>query len=854
MVKGTGPAPTSPPSAEGPGLSSAQAKELLGRYGPNEIPEKHRNPLLVFLGYFWGPIPWMIEVAAALALLVENWDDLSIILVLLVVNGVVGFWEEHQAGNAVAALRAKLAVNARVLRDGAWALLPARQLVPGDRVRLRMGDVVPADTVLAAGSELELDQSTLTGESLPVTKNGGDTAYSSSLVARGEAAGVVSGTGPHTFFGRTSELVQVAHTVSHFQHAVLRIGNALIVTAAALAAVIEIAALLRGERLLDSLQFALILTVAAIPVAMPTVLSVTMAVGARKLAGEQAVVTRLSAMEELAGMDVLCSDKTGTLTQNKLTVGDPYALSGHDPREVLLMAALASREENQDPIDLAILSKVPAPERAPFSVLAFTPFDPKVKRTEVHIQTSQGTELSVSKGACQVLFELTHLRGEELHASESVVSDFAARGFRTLGVARREGTGPWHFLGVLPLYDPLRPDAREVVRGAQALGVQVKVLTGDQLAIGKETSRQLGLGTNILPAEVLHVSPGQGASVRSEAIDRADGFAQVFPEDKYAIVERLQAEGRIVGMTGDGVNDAPALKKADAGVAVSGATDVARGAASLVLLTPGLRVLVRAVEESRRIFQRMTSYAIYRVGETIRILLLLSLSILAFALYPVTAIMIVLLAVLNDGAILSIAYDNATVAPRPVRWEMRTVLVQAFLLGMVGVAFSFLLFFLALKVWVLPFAAIQTLLYLKLSVAGHLGIFATRTKGPFWSSRPANLLLVAVVGTQAVATLIAVSGFLITPLPLVWVGVAWAFSCLDLVVFDQLKSRVYGRLERRGPSAPHRSHLHLPSPRAWFYAARFVAPSRRIASERAVAGGPSPPEAERPPRSGGRSA
>jgi H+-transporting ATPase len=833
-VAGSPPPPAAPaPPPEGPGLSSTEAGARLRQYGPNEIPEKHRSPVLVFLSYFWGPIPWMIEVAAALSVVVHNWDDLTIILVLLLVNGLVGFWEERQAGNAVAALRAKLAVNARVLRDGNWTLVPARDLVPGDRVRLRTGDVVPADVTLVAGTDVELDQSTLTGESLPATKAGGETAYSSSIVTRGEAAGVVAATGGKTFFGKTSELVQIAHTVSHFQHAVLRIGNALIVTAVILATLIEIVSFVRGNDPITSLQFVLILTVAAIPVAMPTVLSVTMAVGARKLASEQAVVTRLSAMEELAGMDVLCSDKTGTLTQNRLSVGEPFAVPGSSVPELLLTAALASREENQDAIDLAILAKVSKDERSRYTLVSFQPFDPKIKRTEALVQAPDGRRTVVTKGATQVIFDLTGVGGSDRAAAEASVSTFAARGYRTLGVASREDPGSWKFLGVIPLFDPLRPDAKEVVGRAQGMGVQVKVLTGDQLAIGRETARQLGLGTNFLAADALRSDQAKAAGAQAALINQADGFAQVFPEDKYSIVEKLQAEGHIVGMTGDGVNDAPALKKADAGVAVSGATDVARGAASVVLLTPGLNVLVKAIGESRRIFARMTSYAIYRVGETIRILLLLSLAIIAFNLYPVTAIMIVLLAVLNDGAILSIAYDNAAVAPRPVRWDMRAVLTQAFLLGIVGVGFSFLLFYLALRVWFLPFAVIQTMIYLKLSVAGHFGIFATRTKGSFWSTRPANVLLIAVISTQVVATLIATTGFLLTPLPLLYVGVVWGFAALDLLVYDQIKKLAYRVLERRGPAGRAPSRVHWPAPlRSWFYPRRFASPSRYRAGQR----------------------
>lgn len=812
--------------ATGRGLTSSQVESLRARYGFNEVAESRPSSVRQFLTYFWGPIPWMIEIAAGLSLATENWDDLAIILTLLVVNGVVGFWEERQAGNAVEALKARLPLEARVLRDGAWVVLPARELVPGDLVRLRLGDIAAADTTITGPGELEVDQSALTGESLPQPRRAGDRVYASSLIRRGEADATVTATGSHTFFGRTAELVKTAHTVSHFQRAVLRIGNVLIVTALALAILIEAVSLVRGESPVSSLQFVFVLTIAAIPVALPTVLSVTMAVGARRLAREDAVVTRLSAMEELAGMNVLCSDKTGTLTQNRMTMGDPYAAEGVDPQSVVRAGALASRVEDKDPIDVAILAAQPPHLLDESTVLDFRPFDPTMKRTEASIRESNGTSYSVSKGACQVIFALTALAGAERARAEAAVATFATRGYRTLGVAQTDPSGQWKFLGILPLFDPLRPDALEVVRETRELGVQVKILTGDQRAIGEETARLLGLGTNFVSADQLNAIPASARPAGS--LDSVDGFAQVFPQDKFVIVDRLQHEGHIVGMTGDGVNDAPALKQADVGVAVSGATDVARNAASVVLLAPGLNVLVDAIKESRRIFARMTSYAMYRVGETIRLLLFLSLCILLFALYPVTAVMIVLIALLNDGAILSIAYDRVPVSPSPTRWEMGTVLTIAVVLGIVGVAFSFLLLVLALTVWALPFAVIQTMIYLKLSVAGHLGIFATRTKGPFWSSRPATILLVAVLGTQSLATLIAVTGFLVAPLPLVWVGVVWAFAVADLLVFDLAKQAVYRWLSRPRVSTSSGGVLDRAVPsrvRALFYDRRFGAPA-----------------------------
>jgi len=722
----------------------------------------------------------------------RHWPDFFNRLLLLAAKALVGLRDEREAGNAIAALKAKLAIKARVKRDGRWISPAARELVPGDVIRMRLGDIVPADARLLEGDPVEVDQSALTGESLPAERKTGDAVFSGSIIRQGEIGAIIFATGKNTYFGKTAQLVQEAHTVSHFQKAVLRIGDFLIILAVALVAVIIGFAVHRGDPILTTLQFALVLTVAAIPVAMPTVLSVTMAVGARILAKKQAIVSRLVAIEELAGVDILCADKTGTLTQNKLTLGDPFSVNGTPVGQLVLNGALASRADDNDTIDLAVIGGLKnKDELQGYSVVHFQPFDPVHKRTEATVKGGDGMTFRVTKGAPQVIMALSANAGEVRTAVDQTVNGFAVRGFRSLGVARAEGDGQWQFLGVLPLFDPPRDDARDTIASALEMGVKVKMVTGDALAIARETAKKLAMGTDILDGASLGAADGQENAEVGESIERADGFAQVFPEHKFHIVDVLQKRGHIVGMTGDGVNDAPALKKADCGIAVSDATDAARAAAAIVLMTPGLAVIVDAIKESRKIFQRMNSYAIYRIAETLRVLLFMTMAILVFNFYPLTAVMIVMLALLNDGAILSIAYDNVHYKDQPEAWNMRMVLGVSTVLGVIGVVSAFGLFYLGERVFHLDRAHIQTLMYLKLSVAGHLTIFLTRTRGPFWSIRPARMLLAAVIGTQIVATLIAVYGLFMMPLGWGWAGFVWGYALAWFLVNDRLKLLAY---------------------------------------------------------------
>ena len=778
------------------GLTEAEAGRRLAQFGENALAE---HPVSVFerlAHFFWGPIPWMIEAAAVLSAVLGHWADLVIILAMLFINAGVGFWQEFKADNAIALLKQQLALKARVKRDGDWRDIEARLLVPGDLVLVKLGNIVPADLKLVDGTFLSVDQSALTGESLPVDKKIGDEAYSGSIAKQGEMNGIVTATGMKTYFGKTAHLVEQATTVSHFQRAVLRIGNFLILVTIGLVLVIALAALFRRDPVMETIQFALILTVASIPVALPAVLSVTMAIGAERLAKFKAIVSRLVAIEEMAGMDMLCTDKTGTLTKNELTLGDPEPAPGATRDDLLLAAALASRRDAPDAIDAAILAGAPAAKTLErYTLVAFHPFDPVAKRAEAEIADA-GRRFKVAKGAPQVIADLCAPSAAARKAIDASVDRDAAKGFRTLGVAHTDPSGQWRFLGLLPLFDPPRDDCVETIATTRSMGVAIKMVTGDHEAIARQIAGQLDLGQNIVVAETVFGQSDAGEQV--SRIIAADGFARVFPEHKFKIVKALQGAGYIVGMTGDGVNDAPALKQADIGIAVSGATDAARAAADLVLTAPGLSVITTAIEEARRIFERMNGYAIYRIAETMRLLLFMTASILIFNLYPVTAVMVVLLALLNDLPIMMIAYDNAPFAPRPVRWDMTRVLTIASMLGIYGVIESFGLFWIVRDYLALPLPVVQALIFLKLLVSGHMTIYLTRNKGLIWQRPfPSWLLVVPCETTQLVGTLVVVYGLFMAPTGWPLVLMVWGYAIVSFLIASAIKIGGYRLLDHR---------------------------------------------------------
>ncbi|CAN1259099.1 ATPase 7, plasma membrane-type [Linum perenne] len=813
------------------GLTLDEVEKRLQLFGHNKLEEKRENKILKFLSFMWNPLSWVMEAAAIMAIALAHGDnkptdyhDFVGIILLLIINSSISFVEENNAGNAAAALMARLAPKAKILRDGKWKEEDAGELVPGDIISIKLGDIIPADARLLEGDPLKIDQSALTGESLPVTRAPGDVIFSGSTCKQGEIEAVVIATGVHTFFGKAAHLVESTIHVGHFQKVLTSIGN-FCICSIALGMVIEIIVIyaIQKRSYRTGIDNLLVLLIGGIPIAMPTVLSVTMAIGSHRLSQQGAITKRMTAIEEMAGMDVLCSDKTGTLTLNKLTVDknliEVFA-NGVQQDDVVLMAARASRMENQDAIDAAIVAMLADPKeaRAGIKEVHFLPFNPTDKRTALTYLDGDGKMHRVSKGAPEQILNLAKNKADIANRVHAIIDKFAERGLRSLGVARqdvpsndKESSGsPWEFVGLLPLFDPPRHDSAETIRRALDLGVSVKMITGDQLAIAKETGRRLGMGTNMYPSSSL-LGEGKSTGFESlpvdELIENADGFAGVFPEHKYEIVKKLQAKRHVVGMTGDGVNDAPALKVADIGIAVADSTDAARGASDIVLTEPGLSVIISAVLTSRAIFQRMKNYTIYAVSITIRIVMGFML-LTVFWEFDFPPFMVLIIAILNDGTIMTISKDRVKPSPVPDSWKLSEIFATGVVLGGYLAIMTVVFFWGAYETnffsdhFHVPSLRkshykLASAVYLQVSTISQALIFVTRSRSWSYMERPGLLLVTAFIIAQLVATVISALanwGFAgIHSIGWGWTAVIWVYNIITYMLLDPIKFAVqYG--------------------------------------------------------------
>jgi H+-transporting ATPase len=761
------------------GLSALQAQERLAQFGPNAVPEERPHPILLFLRKFWSPVPWMLEVTLVLELALGKYTQGIIITALLILNAVLSFIQESRASGALSLLRQRLAILVRVLRDGRWQLLVAQDLVPGDVIRVRVGDFIPADMLLQDGQILA-DQSSLTGESTPKEIGATETAYAGSVVRRGEATGEVTATGRRTFFGKTAELVRTATAPSHLTTLIFTIVKYLVAIDVILVLVILAYAVLGEIPLSEIIPFALILLVASVPVALPATYTLASALGSLELAKRGVLVTRLSAVEEAAAMDVLCCDKTGTITKNQLAVATLRAYPPHSDDDLLRLAALACEESTQDPIDLAILDAVnrrkllaEAPRR-----LRFLPFDPSTKRSEAVL--SQGDQtLHVVKGAPAVVAALT--AGAVI--SKGDVDSLAGQGCRVLAVASGP-EGHLELVGLVALLDQPREDSETVLQELNSLGIRVVMVTGDSSATAEAVAAKVGIKGRSCPPDGLRQQDV------SQSLDCAI-FAGVFPEDKFRLVQAFQNGGHVVGMTGDGVNDAPALKQAEVGIAVANATDVAKAAASLVLTKPGLSDVQAAVETGRRIHQRMLTYTLNKIIKTFQIALLLSLGLLLTGVFVTTPRLILLLMFANDFVTMSLAGDRVTFSRKPDRWRLWPLTVSAMVIAVAWLVLSFAVFLLGRDVFHLDLPRLQTLVFVALVFTGQATVYLVRERRHFWDSVPGFWLMLTSIAAILVVSILAAFGILMAPIsPMLILGV-FALVVTCSVLLDFLKIRVF---------------------------------------------------------------
>lgn len=767
------------------GLTSEEAAQRLARDGPNSIPEVHQSKILLFAAKLWGPVPWLLEGAIVLELALGNYVQAIIIAVLVGLDAVLSFREEGNAQAALDLLRQRLTVEARVLRDGSWAQLAAGTLVCDDVVHIRAGDLVPADLVVSSG-EVALDQSALTGESNAVGVEAGGHAYSGAVVVRGEATGQVEATGTSTFFGRTAELVGSSHAPGRLEQMIMGFVRALLILDVFLVVAVLADGVLRHLAWSDLLPFAVILVVAAVPVALPTTFTLASALGSRELADKGVLVTRLAAIEEAASMEVVCSDKTGTITENRLSVAVLRPCRNCDEERLLRAAAAASDEATQDPLDLAILSEM---KRRGLGALgarqSFEPFDPSTKSSEATVEGPQGL-LRVMKGAPQVVTAAS-TPGPEIDSASEDVARLSATGARVLGVAAGTPDGPLTFLGLVALSDPPRPDSAGLIVNLRRLGVRVVMVTGDGVATAKAIAKSVGIGERASPAAVLRDQADSGLGMD----ELSDVYAEVLPEDKLQLVSRLQKTGLVVGMTGDGVNDAPALRKADVGIAVSSATDVAKAAAGMVLTDPGLENIVSGVQVSRRIHERMLTYTLNKIMKTLQVSIFLSLGFLIFGKFVTTPLLVVLLLLANNFATMSLATDRVGTPPDPQRWTVRSLVLASAGLALPLILLSFGVWF-AGSMWLgLRTDQLQTLIFVWLVTSAQATIYSVRERHHFWHSAPSAWLAASTVMDLVAVAVLAWRGWLMTPIGVVALAVGFGAGILFLLLGDAIKGWIF---------------------------------------------------------------
>jgi H+-transporting ATPase len=776
------------------GLTEAEANLRVQIFGFNEIAEKQQKPILAFLLRYWGPMPWLLELAIVLSVVIKHYLEAGIIFALLTINTIIGQIQSRGSQRALSALKKRLAISARLLRESKWLTKEAREIVPGDIISVGLGDIIPADAKLISGG-LSIDQSILTGESLPVEVQESAIIYSGSIVKRGEAKCVVVNTGANTYFGKTAELVKTAKPKSHQEHIMLAVVRYMMFLSVGALVVVAAYAVIIGTGILSILTLAVIFLMGAIPVALPAVLTVVQAVGAMELAKKGVLVTRLDSIEDAASMDILCLDKTGTITQNKLSVREVISFSNHTQNEVIMMAGLACQEQSKDAIDIALLeySRAVDINSGSYKCVSFTPFEPATRRSEAIVDVDE-KHFKVIKGAPQTVISLCRTVDEALKKNANQkVEELSQKGYRALAIAKSavDDFDDIQLVGLLSLADPLRPDSKGMIEGARELGVKPLMLTGDNIAIAKEIALLVGVGDRIIRMDDFK---NLSETEQSKIIDQSDGFAEIYPEDKYEIVKLLQSRGHMVGMTGDGVNDAPALKQAEMGIAVSGSTDVAKASASMVLTQSGVAVIIDAIKTSRHIYQRMLTWVINKVAKVIQVVGLLTVGFFWFHDIVISLLGMALLIFANDFVTMSLATDKVKYTANPNKWNVRNITFASLVVGALLVVEGSVALFIGTHYFHLQLEQLRTFTVLTLIFTSQFRVYIVRERKYFWSSRPGRELVLATIGAIVVFAVIGIFGLIITPLTLSQVLFTLVFSALFTLAIDFPKYQAYKRI------------------------------------------------------------
>ncbi len=772
------------------GISDEEAESRLKQYGFNEVVGKKQSVVLKFLSKFASTISIILYIVIVIAVYLGDYIDAYIIAGLVIFNGITSFLEEYKADNTVEQLKSKLAVIVKLKRSGEWKIVPAKMLVPGDIIRVRMGDIVPADAKIIESDYLSVDQSMLTGESLPVDKNIGEIAFSSSIVREGEATAVVISTGKSTAFGKTAELINTAKTKTHLESEIFKLLKYLMFLDAALIVGVLVGSYAFGMHLLSIVPFALLLLLTSVPVALPAAFTVAMAYGAQRLSSNNILITKLESIEEASTMNIVCLDKTGTITKNELSISDPIHAGSFSEDEVLMYGSMASREEDNDQIDLAIIkgAKKRGIKSSGYEQVSFKPFTPTTKISSA-VLTLNGKRIEVAKGFPKVIIGMCGSSAGELDSIASNIKNLESRGFRTIAVAYKADVG-WKLVGIIPLNDKPREDSKELIDELKSLNLQVKMLTGDNVDVARVIAEEVDIGSNILDLGALN---GKNESEINDMIKNADGFAGVFPKDKYTVVKALQDSGFHVGMTGDGVNDAPALKQAEVGIAVLNSTDVAKSASDIVLTSDGIEPIVSAVKESRSIFERMVTYTIKKVSRVLNLSIFLSIAFLLLKFLPILPTQLVLSIFLSDIGSISLSTDNEQYSGRPDTWSIKSIFLVSLIFGVAALIEVSLLSYIALGYLGFNHGQFQTLVFLIFIVSMEITTLSMRERKSFWSSMPSKAVLLQIILSVSIVIVLAYYGILMTPISLAYILLTLGLTVVFLFFVDGMKLLVFKR-------------------------------------------------------------